>query len=63
VDIIKPLSRQRKWQIKMMRLGKCQCCGQPRVKSSRYCDKHLAADNQRQKVRYKQKKESSNGQA
>ena len=34
------LTRQRKWQLKMAGLGRCQICGKPTHHYKTYCDEH-----------------------
>ena len=40
------MTRQYKWQIKMVREGKCKICGVPAV-TKLYCEKHRLAANAR----------------
>jgi hypothetical protein len=40
------MTRQRRWQIKMVHEGKCQTCGAPAV-TKLYCEKHRLAANTR----------------
>ena len=40
------MTRQRRWQIKMVRKGKCKVCGAPAVTKS-HCEKHRLAVNTR----------------
>jgi hypothetical protein len=40
------MTRQRRWQIKMVREGKCEICGAPAV-TKFYCEKHRLAANAR----------------
>jgi len=43
-----PISRQRKYQLRMQRDGRCSECGQPAVRGSR-CLKHLEQVRERQR--------------
>lgn len=36
----KQLTRQRKWQLKMASLNRCQICGKPTSHYKTYCDAH-----------------------
>lgn len=53
----KPVSRQRRWQLKMRKAGRCEICGKP---SAHYrtgylagrCEKHLAAARRYKRERY-----------
>ena len=47
----KPLSRQRRWQLKKEAEGKCVTCGGGPLLSSRYCAKHLQATRERNRDR------------
>jgi len=44
-----PISRQRKFQLRMRRDGRCASCGAPAAGS--LCAKHLAAARERSRVR------------
>jgi len=47
----KPISRQRRWQLRMMQQGRCSLCGKPAV-NAKYCKRHRKAVNaSRRKVR------------
>ena len=43
-----PISRQRKYQLRMRRAGRCAECGEPAVQGSR-CLKHLVKARERQR--------------
>ena len=43
-----PISRQRKYQLRMKRKGRCTECGEPAVQGSR-CLKHLVKARERQR--------------
>jgi hypothetical protein len=43
-----PVSRQRKYQLRMQRDGRCAICGEPAVRGAR-CLKHLVAARERQR--------------
>jgi hypothetical protein len=45
-----PLSRQRKYQLRMQRDKRCTECGQPAIQGSR-CLKHLVKARERQRVK------------
>jgi hypothetical protein len=45
-----PISRQRKFQLRMKREKRCQICGEPLVMGSR-CMKHLVASRERARKR------------
>ena len=50
----KEISRQRKWQIKNTKTGRCQICGKKEV-VKQYCEKHRKMRNLRGKIYQKQK--------
>lgn len=44
----KPVSRQRRWQLKQIAAGRCMLCGKKRSNwSSHLCDEHLATARER----------------
>ena len=45
-----PISRQRKYQLRMQRDKRCTECGQPAIQGSR-CLKHLVKARERQRVK------------
>jgi len=45
-----PISRQRKYQLRMKREGRCTECGEPAVQGSR-CLKHLVKARERQRLK------------
>lgn len=52
----KPLSRQRKYQLRKRRQGKCIICGRSRSrKSATYCASHLESSRKQQRERYRER--------
>lgn len=45
------VSRQRLWQIRQNRKGKCMCCSEKRYQGSPYCKNHLSAAKLRSRKR------------
>ena len=46
------LSRQRRWQIKKVKEGKCQICGKPQMNNAFYCEKHRESEAKRKLKSY-----------
>jgi hypothetical protein len=48
--MIKPLSRQRRWQLRQRALGNCTTCGRPAF-TAQHCLKHARAARERVRAR------------
>jgi hypothetical protein len=57
MDEPKPISRQRRWQMKMLSRGNCPKCGGSRVNDACLCPKCLSAERDRQRKKLGCKKE------
>ncbi len=56
-----PLSRQRKYQLRMQRAGRCATCGKPAVPGSRaLCREHLTRAREHQRQKHGRKRRYSN---
>jgi hypothetical protein len=52
----KPVSRQRQWQKRQVKLGLCMICGKKQAPTSgAYCKAHLIAERLRQREYYHQR--------
>lgn len=49
------MSRQRRWQIKMQKEGRCTICGKKAVDTT-FCQYHLEINRERSRARYRQMK-------
>ena len=56
----KELSRQRKWQIKKTKIGRCQICGEKEV-VKQFCEKHRKMRNERDRKYQKIKTAKKSG--
>lgn len=48
------VSRQRKWQLKMLENGRCQICGEE-LETKQYCERHTEIHRKRGRERYRKK--------
>jgi hypothetical protein len=58
-----PISRQRKYQLRQVALGKCQICGKDKHQNSVFCGNHLLQHRLRQRrlKGYDEKRETGSG--
>jgi len=49
----KDISRQRRWQLKQRKLGRCELCGKKNARGYRMCAVHVIANRLRQRAKHK----------